>query len=68
MSQSSSSLKSQKCTGTSSAAGSSIVSSSPAAAAAATACENSLNLDFTPFETIHQWKRMLECDEFVGAR
>ncbi|GAB0088910.1 Leucine-zipper-like transcriptional regulator 1 homolog [Sergentomyia squamirostris] len=30
--------------------------------------ENSLNLDFTPFETIHKWKRMLECDEFVGAR
>lgn len=25
-------------------------------------------LDFAPFETVHQWKRMLECDEFVGAR
>lgn len=30
--------------------------------------ENSLTLDFSPFETILQWKRMLECDEFVGAR
>lgn len=27
-----------------------------------------LTIDFTPFETVHQWKRMLECDEFVGAR
>lgn len=30
--------------------------------------DNALSLDFTPFETILQWKRMLECDEFVGAR
>lgn len=30
--------------------------------------ENSLVLDFSPFETILQWKRMLECDVFVGAR
>lgn len=30
--------------------------------------ENSLVLDFAPFETILQWKRMLECDIFVGAR
>lgn len=29
---------------------------------------DSLTIDFTPFETVHQWKRMLECDEFVGAR
>lgn len=28
----------------------------------------SIVLDFSPFETILQWKRMLECDEFVGAR
>nr|CAD7202625.1 unnamed protein product [Timema douglasi]CAD7413750.1 unnamed protein product [Timema poppensis] len=27
-----------------------------------------LTLDFGPFETIHRWKRMLDCDEFVGAR
>ncbi|ESO89967.1 hypothetical protein LOTGIDRAFT_124272 [Lottia gigantea] len=27
-----------------------------------------LTLDFGPFETVHQWKRMPECDEFVGAR
>lgn len=30
--------------------------------------ENSLVLDFSPFEIILQWKRMLECDIFVGAR
>lgn len=30
--------------------------------------ENTLNLDFTPLETIHKWKREGECDEFVGAR
>ena len=27
-----------------------------------------LTLDFGRFETVHRWKRMLECDEFVGAR
>ncbi|PVD31376.1 hypothetical protein C0Q70_06788 [Pomacea canaliculata] len=27
-----------------------------------------LTLDFGPFETVHRWKRMPECDEFVGAR
>ena len=28
-----------------------------------------LTLDFAqPFETVHRWKRMPECDEFVGAR
>ncbi|PNF37011.1 Leucine-zipper-like transcriptional regulator 1 [Cryptotermes secundus] len=27
-----------------------------------------LTLDFGPFEAVHRWKRMLECDEFVGAR
>jgi hypothetical protein len=27
-----------------------------------------LALDFGPFETVHRWKRMPECDEFVGAR
>ncbi|KAK3085495.1 hypothetical protein FSP39_004179 [Pinctada imbricata] len=27
-----------------------------------------LTLDFGPFETVHKWKRMPECDEFVGAR
>lgn len=30
--------------------------------------ENALVLDFSPFETILQWKRMAECDIFVGAR
>ncbi|KAK7794508.1 hypothetical protein R5R35_004725 [Gryllus longicercus] len=27
-----------------------------------------LTLDFGPFETVHRWARMPECDEFVGAR
>ncbi|ELT93946.1 hypothetical protein CAPTEDRAFT_218846 [Capitella teleta] len=27
-----------------------------------------LTLDFGPFETVHRWKRMPECDVFVGAR
>lgn len=27
-----------------------------------------LTLDFGPFETVHRWKCMPECDEFVGAR
>ena len=27
-----------------------------------------LTLDFGPFESVHRWKRMPECDEFVGAR
>lgn len=27
-----------------------------------------LTLDFGPFETAHRWRRMPECDEFVGAR
>jgi len=26
------------------------------------------NLNFGPFETVHQWKQMPECDEFVGCR
>lgn len=30
--------------------------------------DSTLVLDFSPFETILQWKRMLECDIFVGAR
>jgi hypothetical protein len=27
-----------------------------------------LTLDFGPFETVHKWTSMPECDEFVGAR
>jgi hypothetical protein len=27
-----------------------------------------LTLDFGPFETVHRWRKMPECDEFVGAR
>ena len=27
-----------------------------------------LMLDFGPHETAHRWRRMPECDEFVGAR
>lgn len=30
--------------------------------------DNGLTLYFGPFETVHRWKRMPECDEFVGAR
>lgn len=33
-----------------------------------TTMDNCLNLDFAPMDPIHQWKRMPECDEFVGAR
>lgn len=28
----------------------------------------SLRMEFGPFETVHKWKRMSECFEFVGAR
>ncbi|XP_065333126.1 leucine-zipper-like transcriptional regulator 1 isoform X1 [Cloeon dipterum] len=27
-----------------------------------------ITLDFGPFETVHQWKQLPECDEFVGCR
>nr|XP_037271803.1 LOW QUALITY PROTEIN: leucine-zipper-like transcriptional regulator 1 [Rhipicephalus microplus] len=27
-----------------------------------------LTLDFGPFETVHRWRQMPHCDEFVGAR
>lgn len=27
-----------------------------------------LTLDFGPFETVHRWRQMPNCDEFVGAR
>jgi len=27
-----------------------------------------LTLDFGPFETVHRWRKMPECDEFVGPR
>lgn len=30
--------------------------------------ENCLTLDFGPFENVHRWRKMPECDEFVGAR
>lgn len=30
--------------------------------------ESTLDFDFSPLETILQWKRMPECDIFVGAR
>lgn len=30
--------------------------------------DNHLTLQFGPIETVHQWKRMPECAEFVGAR
>ena len=27
-----------------------------------------MTLDLGPFETVHRWKKMPDCDEFVGAR
>lgn len=33
-----------------------------------TADVSALTLEIGPFETVHRWKRMPECDEFVGAR
>ncbi len=27
-----------------------------------------LTLDFGPYETVHRWRRLGECDEFVGSR
>lgn len=30
--------------------------------------ELSLTLDLGPFETVHKWKRMPDCDEFVGFK
>ncbi|XP_011498946.1 PREDICTED: leucine-zipper-like transcriptional regulator 1 [Ceratosolen solmsi marchali] len=33
-----------------------------------TAATECLTLDFGPFETVHRWQQMPECDEFVGAR
>lgn len=27
-----------------------------------------LTLNFGPFETVHRWRRLPQCDEFVGAR
>lgn len=29
---------------------------------------NAFALEIGPLETVHRWKRMPECDEFVGAR
>lgn len=29
---------------------------------------DSITLDFGPVETLHRWRKMPECDEFVGAR
>lgn len=28
----------------------------------------SLRMEFGPFETVHKWKRLSECYEFVGAK
>jgi N-acetylneuraminic acid mutarotase len=30
--------------------------------------DNALTLEIGPLETVHRWRRMPECDEFVGAR
>ncbi|XP_061417062.1 leucine-zipper-like transcriptional regulator 1 isoform X1 [Lethenteron reissneri] len=31
-------------------------------------CVEYLTLNFGPFETVHRWRRLPPCDEFVGAR
>lgn len=33
-----------------------------------TTFDSGLTLEFGPLEAVHRWKRMPECDEFVGAR
>ncbi|XP_018330195.1 leucine-zipper-like transcriptional regulator 1 [Agrilus planipennis] len=38
------------------------------AEAASSGFDNGLTLEFGPLETVHRWRRMPECDEFVGAR
>lgn len=38
------------------------------AAAAWPEAPDNLSLDFGPFENVHGWRRMPECDQFVGAR
>lgn len=30
--------------------------------------DNALTLEFGPLEIVHRWKRMPDCDEFVGTR
>lgn len=32
------------------------------------ASADSLTLEFGPFEVVHRWKQMQDCNEFVGAR
>lgn len=36
--------------------------------AEATGSTSTLTIEFGPFETVHRWKRMPDCDEFVGTR
>ena len=43
-------------------------SPNPNLGSAKASLESSLTLDFGPFETIHCWRKMPECAEFVGAR
>lgn len=47
---------------------SSTISSASTIYTSTSTIDNCLNLDFAPMDPIHQWKRMPECDEFVGAR
>lgn len=44
------------------------MSSLTSAEAVSSTFDNGLTLEFGPIETVHRWKRMPECDEFVGAR
>ena len=43
-------------------------SHSPNPGSAKDSLDSCLTLDFGPFETIHRWRKMPECAEFVGAR
>lgn len=31
-------------------------------------CWQEVTIDSGPYETVHRWRQMPECDEFVGAR
>lgn len=44
------------------------MSSSTVAESSSSCFDNALTLELGPMEVVHRWKRMPECDEFVGAR
>lgn len=44
------------------------MSSAIAESSSSSCFDNALTLELGPIEVVHRWKRMPECDEFVGAR